>query len=458
MRADRSQEWSGLQPDSAADRGTVLASARADEAVAAPGRATNGSVGHGDSSKTSPLELLAYPLMPADEGRGGQVVEASSDWRFDPAAFDDEAAVALWGRLPDSSSSLRAAVLAAGAREAAIRTVRRHVPSHHALVAVHRLPPRSVRTSGLHGRIGAAVRGGALVELASAPRVERVLDCVLGAAQVSRPDSRFHVGTGGSMLVRGTQGSGGVVVRLARAGAPGDPKASADALDSLALERVPLAPRVLARGLTAGAAWTVEATMPGRRPRRATLRLLRQVAAACASFPRGAGAPTATADDLAVVAERLPERASAVVQLSRELAGSLSSLPSMLRHGDLWAGNVLVDDGRLSGLVDWDSAHPEAVPGCDLLQLFATEFRKRVRCALGPAFMRRPWRLPMFADALRSYWPAVEVAPSDGLLDLVGVAWWAGEMRGTLTRVPHRASDERWVTTNVDPVLRELGF
>ena len=65
----------------------------------------------------------------------------------------------------------------------------------------------------------------------------------------------------------------------------------------------------------------------------------------------------------------------------------------MLRHGDLGRQLLVgVEDG-LSGLVDWDAAHPAAVPGADLLQLVATEFR-RGEHALGPAFLSRPWRLP----------------------------------------------------------------
>jgi hypothetical protein len=44
------------------------------------------------------------------------------------------------------------------------------------------------------------------------------------------------------------------------------------------------------------------------------------------------------------------------------------------------------------------------------------------------------------------------------VLDCVGIAWWASEVHGTLARLPHRASDERWVATNVDPVLSELGY
>jgi hypothetical protein len=35
-------------------------------------------------------------------------------------------------------------------------------------------------------------------------------------------------------------------------------------------------------------------------------------------------------------------------------------------HGDYWAGNVLVDRGRVSGVVDWERATLEELPLWDL--------------------------------------------------------------------------------------------
>jgi aminoglycoside phosphotransferase (APT) family kinase protein len=185
--------------------------------------------------------------------------------------------------------------------------------------------------------------------------------------------------------------------------------------------------------------------------------LARQVADLCAAFPRDDRPPTAVATDLSAVSAALPDRATAIADLARAVSDPVQTLPSVLRHGDLWAGNLLVDRaGRLCGLVDWDAADPAAAPGADLLQLVATEFRRRTHRALGPAFLARPWRLPEFEDATVRYWPAIGVRPDDDLLRVVGIAWWAAEVRGTLTRLPHRAADERWTETNVDLVLADL--
>jgi hypothetical protein len=272
--------------------------------------------------------------------------------------------------------------------------------------------------------------------------------------------SRFHAAPGGAVLVRCLLADGSeVILRAARTGVAGDPAAVADTLELLTRERVPLTPRLHARGQTAGASWVVERALPGRRPARATASLTSQVARVCASFPGTEGPPTATADDLSAVADLLPERAGAIKRLAADLSAAWQTLPSILRHGDLWAGNLLVDRrGSLTGLVDWDAAHPAAVPGADLLQLVATEFRRQAHHALGPAFLARPWRLAEFGEATAGYWRELRIRPDDRLLEVVGVCWWATEVHGTLSRLPHRITDERWVETNVDRVLTALGY
>jgi Phosphotransferase enzyme family len=411
-----------------------------------------------DPPRVSPFELLAYAFMPVEAGRHGVAVQALPNWRFDPSAVDSRADVVVWGRTPEGSASLASAARCAGLREVSLRTIRRRLPARLHVIAIHRLPPRQLGMGRLRGSVRAALRGGALVELSSAESGARVLDVVAQAAGVSVFGRGFHAGAGGAMLVRGSVADGsGAVLRVARAGSAGDPAALADTLERLSRERVAFAPRLYARGKTAGASWLAEAALPGRRPTHATGSLTQQVADLCASFPRSDRPPTATAADLAAIAAALPDRAGPIGRVSSDVSDPLRTLPSVLRHGDLWAGNLLVDRrGRLSGLVDWDAAHPAAVPGTDLLQLVATEFRRKAHRALGPAFLARPWRLPEFGEATARYWSAVGIRPDDDLLGVVGIAWWATEVHGTLARLPHRATDERWVETNVDRVLTRL--
>jgi hypothetical protein len=401
----------------------------------------------------TPFASLAYPFLPADNGLAAVVVEAGGDWSFDAAALPAGADVVVWGRLPDASSPL---VRPAAAREVTLAGLGRRIPAHLRIAAVHRLPPRALGT-GVRARLRTALRAGALVEIGSRAGTRRVLDAAGTAAGAVRLGGRIHVGAGGTVLVpaRLADGSRGIL-RVARAGAPGDPARLADTLERLAKAGVPLAPRLLGRGLVAQASWLAEQALPGRRPARASADLVGQVAEACARFPRSDDRPTAPIDDLLGAARLLPERAPAFTRLSSELAPALRELPAVLRHGDLWAGNVLVDRDRLVGLIDWDAVHPLGVPGSDLVQLVATDARRRAHQHLGDAFLGRPWRAPSFRRATAGYWTAMGTAPKPALLESAGVAWWASEVHHTLVRLPHRATDERWIATNVDPVLAAL--
>lgn len=413
----------------------------------------------GGTGDESPLQALSYPLMPADPGRRGDVLEAPPDWRFDPDGFDSRADVVVWGRMPDPSPSVRSAARTAAAREAALRAVSRRLPSRLRLVGIHRLAPRRLQAGGLRGRVRAAVRGGALVELSGMPAASRVLDRVLEEARVRRLDRSFHAGAGGGLLVRVVVADESpALLRVARAGTPGDPVRGAEALDRLAGTGVPFTPSVHGRGRTAGASWIVEQALPGRRPQRVTGGLARQVALVCRTFPLDDGPPTATATDLAGIAARLPDRADALARLAAEVARGVEGLPAVVRHGDLWAGNLLVVRGRLTGLVDWDAWHPAGIPGADLVQLLGTESRRRARQALGAAVSSRPWSGAELSQAVRAYLDAVDIRADDDVLELAGIAWWATEVHGTITRLPHRSADEAWLQTNVDGVLSALGY
>ncbi len=134
----------------------------------------------------------------------------------------------------------------------------------------------------------------------------------------------------------------------------------------------------------------------------------------------------------------------------------LQEVPAVMRHGDLWTGNLLVSRGRLCGVIDWDASDPAAVPGSDLLQLVAGEIRRRARASLGTAFLMQPWRTDLFTKVAAPYWSEIELEPTPQLLDLVGIAWWATEAHGTLARLPHRAADRGWVESNVEAVLSAL--
>jgi hypothetical protein len=360
-------------------------------------------------------------------------------------ALPQDADVVVWGRHP-----VRNAV----ARELDVMQIRAAARGRLRVRAVHRLPAPGART-GLRGWARGVVRAGVVVELTSPGAGPRILDAVLHAAGGASQAGPIRACAGGALLLRVRLCEGTpAVLRVARAAAPGDPSAAADTLERLA--GVAHAPRLLGRGVLDGASWSAEEALPGRRPARVTRDLVREVALACTCLPRCAGPPTAPVEDLLGAATRLPLYAAGLRRLAHILHQRLDGIPAIQRHGDLWAGNLLVHGGTLRGIVDWDAAHADGVTGADLVQLVGTDARRRAHLSLGRAVLARPWRSRAFASATAGYWRALGIAHEEALLDVAGIAWWAGEVHHTLLRFPQRASDERWVAENVAAALPTL--
>jgi aminoglycoside phosphotransferase (APT) family kinase protein len=126
----------------------------------------------------------------------------------------------------------------------------------------------------------------------------------------------------------------------------------------------------------------------------------------------------------------------------------------VLAHGDLWASNLLLRRGRLTGVVDWDAWHPSAVPGIDLLQLVAVARSREQNRTLAELLPERPWGDPLFAGGSAAYWRAFGIDPVEEVLAAVGVAWWAAQTHSRLRRQPADAGNPEWVRRNVVPVLR----
>src|SRR5262249_7434707 len=173
-----------------------------------------------------------------------------------------------------------------------------------------------------------------------------------------------------------------MVLRLAQSGTPGDPTHAAEGLSLLADRDLPV-PRALGHGRTAGASWSAEGFVPGLRPRRVNPDLARAVARFCVALPRFDGPPSPVEEDLTVTARTFAAWKEEILEITRHVLDAVAPLPAVMRHGDLWAGNVLTDGGVLSGVIDWDAWHPSGVAGTDLLHLVATEERRRARRGLG---------------------------------------------------------------------------
>ncbi len=377
----------------------------------------------------------------------------------DPARWDlppgppDAGDVIVWGAPPASPGSSGAELATRVARRE-VALARLRVSARWPVSSRHRLPPAALRGGRLHNRLRRLLLGGVLVELRGEQAAPRPIDRVLDDAGLVADTLRVTVSAGGGVMARGVRGDTAVVLRIGTAGTPADPSHSADALRHLEYTAHAFpAPRLHAAGRTDSYSWTVESALSGARPRRVSPLLAHEVAEACATMPAGEQPVTATFDDLSTLARLLPRHAAELNELARKVIVAVEGVPGRMRHGDLWRGNLLTRGARISGIIDWDAWHPAALPGTDLLQLHATEERMATRRSLGRMWATRPWDSSDFRALTAPYWTRVGVRLDDDYGDLLGLAWWATEMAGTMLRSGRPTRDEQWVRENIEVVL-----
>jgi hypothetical protein len=398
------------------------------------------------------LADYAAVLLPAGEDARAEVVESDARWTF--RAPVTAADVVLWGRIP-YRSMLGARTIGAHviSRERALRSLARRGPEGLRVVGVHRLSPPPGPPGAIAGAARSYMLGGAVVELSRTERPPRVADAVAASAGVQLIERSFQLGSDRAAVARARAEGGHVrLLRMAPSGVASDPAAAADALERLAAAGVPMVPRLLGRGSVAGANWALESVLAGRRPRRVTRTLAEEVVALCASLPAEDGPPSALGEELTALAGLLPNHAKDFDRARSDLARSNEQAPAVLRHGDLWPGNLLASRSGLAGIIDWDTWHPSSLPGIDVLHLFAAQARRRERLHFGQLWLRRPWLSVQFSDFARPYWRRFG-SPSPELLEAIGVGWWTCWAARALRRHPRLLREPGWLRHNVEAVV-----
>jgi SAM-dependent methyltransferase len=219
-------------------------------------------------------------------------------------------------------------------------------------------------------------------------------------------------------------------------------------------------PRSLGLHAVDGTDVLLQTGMPGRhlvaeaaarRPRPASLgRQLELVLAWCVALQGASGRPETVDDSL--IAGKLEAPANACLAalggdpgvgrlLDRTLARSRdlrgTALPLVTCHGDYWAGNVLIQHGQVSGVVDWERGALDELPFWDLVKAVGSAAyhldRYRSLARRGPAVLAGwgdlgPWAGlgdPRFSTGFRAAF--------------VQRGWLADAARGALTNAFRRA-------------------
>ncbi|HEU0023647.1 MAG TPA: phosphotransferase [Thermoleophilaceae bacterium] len=141
-----------------------------------------------------------------------------------------------------------------------------------------------------------------------------------------------------------------------------------------------------------------------------------------------------------------------------ELERRLGRVPRGQSHGDFWSENLLVRDGRLATVLDWEWAAREALPLLDLFDLIALS-RRRVRdLPPGERFTEVLWPLARAGgnERVQAYCRALEVPADLETLEALAVAYWLNRTARQLVPLSVFPGREGWLKRNVHGPIRRL--
>jgi phosphotransferase family enzyme len=222
-------------------------------------------------------------------------------------------------------------------------------------------------------------------------------------------------------------------------------------------------PLELAGGRSGIADWSLETRLPGERASRPVSGTLLsdcvEFLAALHLVQNSTPAENPFLDQAEVVAGACsPETAAAVRSLAERLEASLSDVPRGFAHGDFFHGNILVRDGRLSGVVDWDAAGPGRLPLLDLLHLALTSLSDMADEDWGPLLLRHlvPWGRTGGGEIVRCYCRLAGLDVDAQRLEIFVAAYWLDYVSYQLITHLHRTARVEWIHRNVALVAKSI--
>jgi hypothetical protein len=275
-----------------------------------------------------------------------------------------------------------------------------------------------------------------------------LLDAVLAEAEVEAGEivvrEAFLVVTGPARVIRVAIGQAAELLRVQR-----------ESLAGLRLpERFePVVPRVVADGRVGLADWLAERRLPGSPAAQTPPDALDFLVAL---FDGSEGAPVRAADDAAVLAALVPAEADGLRRVAAFVDRALADVRRGFVHGDFWSGNLLVEDGRLSGVVDWDAAGPGRLPLVDLLHLRLIEARRPAGHCWGPALIDEllPWAARGGDETAARYASTVGLELDADRLRALVAAYWLQRLAYQAGSYADRVERPRWLENNLSLPLR----
>ena len=265
---------------------------------------------------------------------------------------------------------------------------------------------------------------------------------LLQSTTTFEPTDALRLGSGGGIRQRGLWEGSPVLARLGMQGSPADPSWHFAALHRFDLEQIP---RGVASGEIDGVCWSIEAFRPGHSPTSLSIPQARQAAAFVSKLPLG----TAPTDVTRRAAEDLAKLAVDLGSVSNVVDTRLTNLPAVVMHGDFWSGNLLFDDGRLTGVIDWDSWSEHGVPGLDVLHLWAEELRSGRGVSYGELIDQRFWSDETVSRTVADHFADLSLDWNPDTQLILAAAWWMTAVAGAVRRNPILGANGTWMDRNV---------
>ncbi len=217
-------------------------------------------------------------------------------------------------------------------------------------------------------------------------------------------------------------------------------------------------PAILAGGRTGLARWTLEQRLPGRRPPAPLTEPLREQCLDLLVELHGLSGPDGRdlRQDAALVADVCRRgEAAAATRLGERLWDRLRGVRRGFGHGDFWRGNLLVRDGSLTGVIDWEDACPAQLPLLDLFHLELTGSRTLAPERWGVAVTDRllPEARAGGSRLVRGYCQRTGIDATPELLVDLGLAYWLDRVAVELRSFADRRLRPDWLEHNVIRVL-----
>lgn len=222
-----------------------------------------------------------------------------------------------------------------------------------------------------------------------------------------------------------------------------------------------LVPRLLGHGRSGLVDWSLEQRLPGATPSDLSEEVLRDCLDFLATLiaVRSERDPARLDAAAAVAASERPEQIGRLLTtVAREVDEGLADLPRGFLHGDFFRGNLLVERGRLSGVVDWDAAGPGGLPLVDLIHLLTMTRHRPEDEDWGPTLVQSvlPWAARADDALVAGYAARTGLTFSPERLRLLVLAYWLGFVAYQLRTHPFRRTQQHWLERNVDYVVEHI--